>query len=264
MANVPLIRGSENGGGLRRAPGGSGEEAKSPSNGRRWDGYLLPRGWVRRAGLRPESFLAVYWLCKVVPIVLVLFAPAWAQVGLPVVVHAAALALAAFGVDLWIVLRMRKRQRRIEHNLSFFIDMISGFLRAGMGFEAAIARAIEYGLPPRSPLRFELNIVRSEILAGRARDEAFGALWNRTGVADLQTLASVFRIGFDIGVPILTVLEHQAELLRERTKELRRKRIDAKVMQAMIPLVLFNFPMMLVIVFYPPVIEFSSILFLSY
>lgn len=229
----------------------------------RWHGYLLPLKLVRRAGIRTESFVAVYWLCKLVPAVVVPLLPGMAGVSLPFVWGLLIGFVAAFGVELWIVLRMRRRQQRIQYALSYFIDMTTAFLRAGMSLNGAIERAIVYGLPLRSPLRQELNIVRSEILAGRSREEAFSALWERTGVSDLQSLASAFRIGFDIGTPILTALEHQAELLRERTRERRQKRINGKVTQAMIPLVLLNFPMMLIIVFYPPLIEFSRILFLA-
>lgn len=239
------------------------ESLESVQAGARWQGYVFPSKMIRRAGARAESFLVTYWAIKALVAVMVPLSSygAGLRLSLPgcIVVGLAA----SFAIDAGLWLRMKRRQRRIRYALSYFLDMITAFLRAGMSLDAAIRRAIEFGLPPRNPLRQELEIVRSEIVAGRSRQEAFAALWDRTGVSDLQSLASVVRTGFDIGTPILASLEHQAELLRERTRERRQKQINSKLTQAMVPLVLFNFPMVLIIVFYPPLLEFSRLLFLA-
>lgn len=241
---------------------GSGSAGRVPTP-RRWHGYLLPDKVIRRAGARVESFVVIYWAIKALCGVSMPVLLSAAGVTLSLAGYIAVGVLASFAVDIELWRRMKRRQRRIRYALSYFLDMVTAFLRAGMSLEAAILRATEFGLPPRNPLRHELGIVRSEIYAGRSRREAFAALWDRTGVSDLQTLATLFRTGFDIGTPILASLEHQAELLRERTRERRQKAINRKMTQAMVPLVLFNFPMMLIIVFYPPVLEFSRLLFIS-
>lgn len=239
------------------------EGLETTAAGTRWRGYFLPSKVVRRSGARAESLLVVYWGIKTFAAVLVPLLLFGAGLRLAVVEYVAVGFVTSFAVDAELWLRMRRRQRRIRYALSYFLDMTTAFLRAGMSLDTAIRRAIEFGLPPRNPLRQELGIVRSEIYAGRSRQDAFTALWDRTGVSELQSLASLFRTGFDIGTPILASLEHQAELLRERTRERRQKQINGKVMQAMVPLVLFNFPMILIIVFYPPLLEFSTLLFLS-
>jgi len=227
-----------------------------------WHGYLLAERTVRRAGFKPESFLPVYWACKLLAAVGVPVLLFWAGLSLRAFSVIATAVGASFAVELWLWLRMRRRQRRISQALSYFVDMTTAFLRAGMSLDAAIDRAIEYGLPPRNPLQQEMLIVRSEFLAGRSREEVLSALWARTGVGDLQSVAITFRIGFDIGTPIVAALERQAEILRERMRERRLKRINGKMALAMVLLVIFNFPVLLLIIFYPPLLEFANLLFL--
>src|SRR5690606_3023468 len=102
------------------------------------DGYQLAVRTVRSAGFNPESFVTKYWACKLLLAVLVpglMLAAGWSIKASSLIATGIG---ASFGVELWLWLRMRSRQRRIAQALSYFVDMITAFLRAGMSLDAAI------------------------------------------------------------------------------------------------------------------------------
>ena len=218
----------------------------------------FPRRTMRRAGFVPERAQAVYWFAKVLLaafVPLLLLEAGWALAGWQ---YAAAALLAFFVPELWLWRAMKERQRRIEYALGYFLDQVVAFLMAGMSLDAAIRQAVNFGLPARNPLQRELSLVLREVDAGRDRVDAFDALYQRTGVSELQSLASVFKIGFVIGSPVVATLESHADLLRAREREKGSKRISRKMLAAMVPMTVLNFPMLLLLVFFPAMVQLAK------
>lgn len=218
---------------------------------------LYPATRIRHAGLMPDNMQLLYWGSKLLaPLVIVLaLMELIGELLMPQSVFAAA---AVFMLpDLLIWQRAQNRKQQIEDSLSFYLDQLIAFLHCGSSLDQAIKQATESGLPQNSSLRQELSLMEREIASGRSREATFQLLDQRTGVRELQSLIMVINNAFLMGGAITDTLKHHAELLRLRQKERGTKRINRKLVVSMAPLVLANFPMFLLLVFFTPLLEMS-------
>ena len=223
---------------------------------------FYPQRLVRQAGIIDDGvFIFIYWgsklLLAVLPTVLVFeFAQLDPMVQSFRFEFALVFGLIGFFLPEYLIWVQKKfRQGRIEGTLSYFTDLMISLLLSGMTLQAALRRAAQDGLPPSNPLAQELRIVADEMDAGRDRNEAFQSLFARTGVAELQSLVHVLKVGIDIGTPVATTLEAHADLLRAQEHERSLSRLNRKTFLALFPMFLVSFPMVGVVVFFPPAVE---------
>lgn len=214
---------------------------------------------TRQAGFRAESGRWFYWLAKfgllvLLPLLLLELWPADAAApGFGWV-----LLTALFGfvlADLWLLGVRRARQRRVSQALSYYLDLLVAFLHSGLGLEEAFRRAGREGLPASHPLALEVELVGSELDAGRDPGTAFEALAQRTGVTDLRGIASSLRLGMRLGNPVRSTLQAQADILWTKQREAALRRINAATTKAVLPVILCGFPIFVVLVFFPAVLE---------
>ncbi len=151
----------------------------------------------------------------------------------------------------FIASRIKKRQLQIQMDMPNVMDLLSVSIEAGLGFDAALNRVVE---KLEGPLSEELSLVYKEIKMGRARRDALAALAKRNTVKELQMFVSAVIQSEQYGTPIKTVLKVQSKQLREN----RRARAQEKGMKApvkmMLPMVVFIFPVVFIIILGPTVI----------
>ncbi len=222
-------------------------------------GKTSPRYWpglLRAAGYDSRRSAPLFWAAKIILALLLplLFAEAlrltagWMLL-LP-------LAVTGFFIpDLWLVSRRRQRKARILQALSFFLDLLVSLLRSGLEVEEAFRRAGARGLPPEHPLAEEVRWVSDEIAGGADRAVAFGAMAARSNVQDLHAVAAALELGSRLGFPVADILASQAEIQRERRAERGKKRIDRAMVIALFPVLLCGFPLFVVVVVLPFVLE---------
>ncbi|UTW12050.1 type II secretion system F family protein [Marinobacterium rhizophilum] len=218
---------------------------------------LHPTKLVRQAGIMPQRLLFLYWPIKLLlGALLPLLLLEWRGAEWPVWILAGP-ALAGFFVpELWLLQRRAQRRRRISDSLSFLIDLIVAYLKAGHNLSQAFALAARYGLTPRNPLAREALLLARELEAGRDREAAFSALATRTGVDDLHRLAAVMNVGFKVGSPVARTLASQADMLRAKQVQRSTELINRKSLEALFPMLLVCLPMFLVLVIFPAAIQF--------
>lgn len=211
---------------------------------------------LRAAGYDPGRSAPLYWGAK---IILALLLPLLIAEVLPLTTGwllFVPLAMAGFFIpDLWLVSRRRRRQARILQALSFFLDLLVSLLRSGLEVEEAFRRAGARGLPPEHPLAEEVRWVSDEIAGGADRAAAFGAMAARSNVQDLHALAAALELGSRLGFPVADILASQADIQRERRAERGRKRIDRAMVVALFPVLLCGFPLFIIVVVLPFVLE---------
>ncbi len=163
--------------------------------------------------------------------------------------------------DLWLFHVRRRRRRQVRAALSFFLDLLVALLHSGMGLEAAFRKAgrgLRFG---RShPLADEVELVALELDLGKNRSAAFEALADRTGVAELRGIAAALRIGLRLGVSVEATLAAQAEALRLKWREEALRQINRAAVQALVPTILCGFPILVLLVFFPAVLEIMEAL----
>jgi tight adherence protein C len=156
---------------------------------------------------------------------------------LAVVTAVGATVVAYFVPELLLHSRAQKRSEQIQLELPDTLDQMTIAVEAGLGFEAAMARAGRNG---KGPLAEELVHTLQAIQVGNSRRQAFDSLATRTDVADLRRFIRAVIQADTYGIAVADVLRTQAREMRLK----RRQRAEEKAMQIPVKVV---FPLMLCI-----------------
>lgn len=163
----------------------------------------------------------------------------------------AMIALGYFAPDLIIYNHAVKRQAAIQQALPDLLDQIVISLEAGVGFEAALAKAAEKG---RGPLADEFTRLMQDMSLGMSRKEAYTALAERTSVDELRGFCKAILQAEEFGVSIASVVRSQAKEMRLG----RRLRAEARAQQVpvkiLIPLMTCILPVLFAMVMGPAVV----------
>jgi tight adherence protein C len=164
---------------------------------------------------------------------------------------------AFFFPDIVLRARARDRQHRIRTSLPDTLDQITVCVEAGLGFEAAMARAARTGT---GPLAEEVLRTLQDVQLGVARKEALRALGERNDVEELRQFTRAIIQAEGYGVPIGRVLRIQASELRDK----RRKSAEEKAMKVSVkmlfPLILCILPCVFIVMLGPSVMRLADAL----
>jgi tight adherence protein C len=150
----------------------------------------------------------------------------------------------------WLNGRARARQSEIQRGLPDALDMLSVCASAGLGFDQSLQRISEYW---DTEFGRELQRVTHEMEMGVSRAEALRHMSARLDVDDLTRFISTIVQAERIGMSYAAVLHSQAEQMRV-LRQLRAREIANKLPAKMtIPLVLFIFPAMLIVLLGPAI-----------
>ena len=166
--------------------------------------------------------------------------------------------LGYFLPDLLVYNKGIKRQQAIQLELPNTLDQMLISVEAGLGFEAAMARAGQYG---EGPLAQELTRTLQDMQVGRPRQEAYQAMADRSSVAELRSFVRAVVQADKYGIGLAKVLRTQAKQSRVK----RRQRAEEKAMKlpvkVLFPLLLFIFPVLFIVLLGPAVINIMDTLF---
>jgi tight adherence protein C len=212
---------------------------------------------IARAGLQGKVFPAQittfsYILAVVVPIMCLSFS------GVPTELLSKSTAILALGFFLglrmpfmYIEGKAKTRQHEIRKALPFTLDLISISVEAGMALDGAMAIVMEKS---RGPMADELNLTLREIRLGKGRNDALVDMAERVGIDELKSFVTAVTYIARLGGSLVDVIRIQAQAMRIK----RRQRAEEKAMKTpvkiMIPLVLFIFPSMFIVILGPAAI----------
>ena len=151
--------------------------------------------------------------------------------------------------------KAKARQHEIRKALPFTLDLISISVEAGMALDGAMAIVQEKST---GPMAEELGLTLREIRLGKGRNEALVDLGDRVGVEELKSLVTAVTYIARLGGSLVDVIRIQAQAMRIK----RRQRAEEKAMKTpvkiMIPLVLFIFPSMFIVILGPAFITMTE------
>jgi tight adherence protein C len=160
--------------------------------------------------------------------------------------------LAYFVPDILIHGRGAERQKAIEMELPNTLDQMLISVEAGLGFEAAMARAGQNG---KGPLAEELVRTLQDMQVGRSRKESYLAMAARTDVPDLRSFVRSVVQADTYGIALASVLRTQAKQMRVK----RRQRAEEKAMKlpikVLFPLMFCILPVLFIVVIGPAAIN---------
>ncbi|WP_395244492.1 type II secretion system F family protein [Agromyces sp. MMS24-K17] len=203
--------------------------------------------------------------CKLVLLVIgvvggFLFVVAGGPQPLEVLVAIAISALLFFLPDVLINSRAHDRQEALKVALPDTLDQMTIAVEAGLGFDAAMAKAARGG---KGPLAEELIRVLQDMSIGRTRRDSFQELERRTSVEDLRRFIRAVIQADAYGVAIGEVLRVQAGEMRLKRRQRAEEQAQKVTVKILFPLVFCLLPVLFIVVMTPAVLSiidsFSSL-----
>lgn len=211
---------------------------------------------ITQAGLRitPGQFILVVGIAAgVVPLLVLAFlASSGGPVKTALMGWGVATGVGVYGPRLWLLGRIKKRQKEIWRALPDAFDLITASVEAGLGIDAAFTRIIE---KVRGPFALELTRTMREITMGRARRDAFVDMAHRTGVEELRALVNSIVQAESMGISIGSVIRVQTGVIRTKRKQRAEEQAFKAPIKMVFPLVFFIFPAIMVVIGGPAIIQ---------
>ncbi len=175
--------------------------------------------------------------------------------GMTLLMYVMAAALAGcYLPNLLLALKLRERKREIFENFPDAADLMLVCVEAGLGLDAALAKITDEISMKSKALAQELHLTNLEMRAGGTRAQSLRNLALRTGLEEIGTFATMLTQSDKFGTSIGESLRVFSEDLRHK-RQVRAEELAAKVPTKMlIPLVLFIFPSIIMVVMGPAVI----------
>lgn len=170
--------------------------------------------------------------------------------------------LTAFGVgagfmlpNLWLVLAIKQRSQAIRDGLPDALDLMVVSVEAGLGLDAAIQRVSLEMSRVHPILCEELSLSTHETQMGVPRAESLNNMASRTGVPEVKALVTIITQAERFGTSIAKALRNQSDALRVKRRQRAEERAQKTTVKLMIPLVLFIFPAIFVVLVGPAVLR---------
>jgi len=151
-----------------------------------------------------------------------------------------------------------RRQDQIRRSLPDALDLLVVCVEAGISLDAAILRVARDLTYVHPELASELLIVSRKTNAGMTREDALRGLWDRTGVDEVRTLVASLLQSEKWGSSSARVLRVSAETLRRKRKHNAERKAATAPLKMIVPMAIFIFPALFVVVLGPAVIQIVS------
>jgi tight adherence protein C len=162
---------------------------------------------------------------------------------------------AYFAPTLWLGRAIDARRKEIRNGLPDAIDLMIVCVESGSGIDQALNRVAEELALPYPALARELELMCTEMRAGRTRLDAFRNFAERTKVDDVRQLVAMLvqtdRFGTSIGQALRTHAETSRTKRRQRAEE-KAAKLGVKLL---FPLVFCLFPAFYLVVLGPSMLR---------
>ena len=153
--------------------------------------------------------------------------------------------------EFWLGRKVRQRQHAILLAIPDALDLLTISVRAGLGFDAALAKVVEKMV---GPLTDEFRRALAEVRVGKARREALRDVVARTEVPALTNFIGAIIQAEQLGVSISKVLQVQSEQLRIERRQRAEEQAAKAPIKMLFPLVGCIFPSLFIIILGPALI----------
>ena len=157
----------------------------------------------------------------------------------------------------WLTRKVNDRKISIFKDLPDTLDLLAISVEAGMGFEGAIDVVCQHF---SSPLADEFHRTLREMELGLPRRDAFQNLKRRTEVPELSNFVLAIMQADALGIPIGRVLRTQATEMRAKRRQWAREKAAKLPVKMLLPLTLFIFPAIMIVVLGPAAPGFVNVL----
>jgi tight adherence protein C len=195
---------------------------------------------------------AVYLMTALAPVA----PPAAAQILL--VALTALIAIAA--PDAYLSRRRRRLILRYRQIFPDFLDLLVICVEAGLSLEAALHRIRVEISKQSSELGTNLDIMGAEMRAGRSTVEALESFSDRLGLDEAGAFVTMLRQSLELGSDVGDALRVFSNEIREKRLLRAEEAANKLTVKMVLPLGLFIFPVVLLVVMLPVVIKLMTVL----
>lgn len=154
--------------------------------------------------------------------------------------------------DYYLKRRIEERRRAMDRSLPDVLDLLTVSVEAGLGFDGAMAKVAE---KDSGPVAVEFRRVLQEIKVGNSRREALRDMANRCASEDITTFANAIIHSDQMGIGIGKTLRGLSEQMRRKRRQQAEEQAMKAPVKMLIPLILFIFPTIFIILLGPAVIQ---------
>jgi tight adherence protein C len=221
---------------------------------------LVRAGYFRRDALNIYIFsrlVAAFFAPLIAYIASEIFLSAWYE---KLFVVAVALALAIIGPDIYLDRRQRALAKRYRQLFPDFLDLLVVCIDAGLSLEAALDRVTGQVVKQHRALGLNLMMMSAETRAGRSTIDALDQLADRLGTDEARSLVLVLRQSLELGTDIGDTLRVFSDDMRDKRVFRAEENANKLPVKMSLPLGLFIFPVILLVVLYPVAIRMLTLM----
>lgn len=152
--------------------------------------------------------------------------------------------------------RMTLRKQQMIRDLPYTLDLILVSVEAGLSFDGALAKVVA-NIP--GPISEEFGKTLKEIRMGIHRKTAMKNMSIRCDIKELSALNTSIIQADELGVSLSKIIRIQASTLREDRKQKAREKAMKAPVKILIPLIIFVFPTIFIVILGPSVLKIMEI-----
>jgi tight adherence protein C len=163
-----------------------------------------------------------------------------------------------FMPNFFLAYRLKKRHDEIYRHLPEAVDLLEICVSSGLGLDMAwnvVAEEIQRVSPV---LAGSMSLTNFEMHLGVSRVEAMKHMAERTGVAELKSLAAILIQTDRFGTSIAETLQIFAESIREERSFAAQEVAEKMSVKMLFPMILFIFPAALIVMVGPAILALSN------
>jgi len=145
---------------------------------------------------------------------------------------------------MWLGSATKSRQDKIRRGLPDVLDLLVVSVESGLALDSALKRVGEEMALVHPEVSEEFRIATAETQMGIPRSESLDNMAVRVGLDELRSLVSVIAQAERFGTSIAKALRNQGNAMRTKRHQQAEERAQKTAVKLMIPLVLFIFPAM--------------------
>lgn len=209
-----------------------------------------------------RTYHAIRVLCLFVPQLVLIFL--WGKllaVAAPIAVmflFCLSLVISVFGPLAYLKWRIVKRTDACRLGFPDMMDLMIACIEAGLGMDAALIR-VGHEIGGRYPaLKVNLDLMNLELRAGRDRNDAMMTFADRINLDEAKSLAVMLKQAEEMGSSLGRTLRTFADEMRMTRMMRAEEKAMALSAKLTIPLILFIFPTILVLVLLPAALRMAD------
>ncbi|OIJ15656.1 hypothetical protein BKP35_01280 [Anaerobacillus arseniciselenatis] len=181
-----------------------------------------------------------------------MFLPSAESVGSVLIFGIIASLFGLFYPEYYLKLKKQQRVDAIQKEMPDFFDMVGVTIEAGMGLDAALNKVSKQ---MKSPLSDEFLRTLDDMKLGMSKRDAFSELRDRVPSEQFQSVINSLIQADQLGIAMSKVLRAQTKRIREQRRQQAKEKAMKAPIKMMIPMVLFIFPTLFIILLGPVILQ---------